>query len=120
MPSKPFFKSLVDNALGCIIGTVGEKVRISAFDKRFPPTDLNAVYDDNFKFVDPDTEQLVSSNEPMVGIRMIDTPKPVCSGDLVYIFSERLRYKVIDVMEDGQGGAVLRLHLESDFNEQKT
>ena len=117
---KPYFKGLVDNALGCIIGTVGERVRVTACDKRFPPFDLNGVYDDNFKFIDPETENLVSSNEPMVGIRMSDLPKPLHAGDLIYIYSEQISYKVVNVTEDGQGGAVLKLHLDGEVNEQTT
>lgn len=117
---KPYFKGLVDNALGAIIGTCGERIRVTAKDKRFPPFTINGVYDDNFKFIDPETENLVSSNEPMVGIRMSDSPKPLCAGDKIYVHSERLFYKIVDVLEDGQGGAVLKLHLDGETNEQTT
>ena len=116
----PHFKRLVNNALGRLTKTFGEPVRFEARDGRFRPFTTNGVYDDKFTFVDPETETLVSSNEPMVGIRMSDFPKPVEQGDLLYVASERLHYKVRDVLEDGQGGAVLALHLDQERNEQTT
>lgn len=117
---KPYFKALVDNALGAIIGTCGERVRVVSKDRRYPPFDMSSVYDDNFKYIDPETENLVSSNEPAIGYRMSDTPKPLLAGDKVHVYSERLNYVVKNVIEDGQGGAVAQLHLEDDVNEQTT
>lgn len=116
----PYFKGLVSGALRRLTTTFGEDVRISAKDGRFPDITVKGVYDDNFIYVDPETETLVSSNEPMIGIRMRDFSKPLLAGDGIYIFTERLFYKVIDVLEDGQGGAVLRIHLDGSRNEQTT
>ena len=62
--------------------------------------------------VDPDTEQLVSSNQPALGVNLNDVPIDIIDGDIFEI--RNLRYRAIDNREDGQGGATVLLHRVND------
>lgn len=79
--------------------------------------EINAVFDRDYQAVDPDTERVISSNQPMIGVRLRDLPAKPCKGDHVVIGEEE--FKVIDSQEDGQGGASLFLHVVNN-SEQRT
>ena len=69
---------------------------------------LRAIFDNDFQTVDPETEQVVSSNQSVIGVNLNDTNFELKTNDQVKV--RNLMYKVIEVREDGQGGAQLLLH----------
>jgi len=101
------FKNKVQNLLGTVIPTLGEKVQYRP--KAGGSIIINAVFDNEYESVDPETEQLVSSNIPRIGIRLSDLSSPPEKGDKL-VTEDGQTYKVTDPREDGQGGATLYLH----------
>lgn len=71
---------------------------------------IRGVFDDRAEQVDPDTEQVISTNIFTLGIRLADLPDAPAKGDRVGIGSDWFR--VIDCREDGVPGvsAVLYMH----------
>lgn len=101
------FKTLVDRLLGIAVPTFGECVEYRP--KSGGAYSVIAVFDNEAELVDPDTETLVSANNPRIGVRLRDLETTPRQGDKV-VAGGKL-YRVIDVQEDGQGGASLFLHL---------
>ena len=71
---------------------------------------IRGIFDNEWEAVDADTEQVTSSNEPVLGINLHKIQITPRQGDKVKI--RNLTYGIIDVREDGQGGASLFLHKE--------
>jgi len=74
-------------------------------------TKIFAVFDNQFEAVDPDTERTITSLNPVIGIRLRDLPQKPLEHDIV--ISRNIKYKVVDIQEDGLGGASLFLHKAS-------
>jgi len=66
------------------------------------------IFDNQFEQIDPNTEQVVAANQPVLGIRLADLPYAPEKGDGVIVRGKR--YRVIDSQEDGVAGASLFLH----------
>jgi len=109
------FKGLVDDLLGVAVPCFGEKVTYRS--KKGGQVSIEAVFDRDFQAVDPDTEALISTNQPMIGVRMRDLPAKPLKGDEVVIGEETFR--VVDSQEDGQGGASILLHRKTDVSRKK-
>ena len=107
------FKDLIDTALGIMTVTIGEVVYYQHKNLKVSPYKINAVFDESWEFVDPDTRAEVSSNEPRLGVRLRDLKTLPVEGDKVII--GRRHFIVKDCLEDGQGGSYLMMHL--DFTE---
>ena len=60
---------------------------------------IRGPFDDRAQAVDPDSEQVVSSNLFSLGIKLDDLPAPPKVGDTAKI--KNVNYKVVDVQEDG-------------------
>jgi hypothetical protein len=103
------FKDLVGGLLSVAIPIFGEKVD-------YRPTKggsflIDAVFDEFFEQVDPNSEEIVASNVPMIGIKANAIPFPPEQEDEVRIGQRR--FKVVDSQEDGQGGiSVLMYEIE--------
>jgi hypothetical protein len=69
---------------------------------------IRGIFDNDFQTIDPETEQVVSSNQSVLGVNLNDTSFELKTTDQVKV--RNLMYKVIEVREDGQGGAQLLLH----------
>jgi hypothetical protein len=104
-PPKGSFKDLVCGLLDVAIPCFGESVCYRP--KRGGAHTIEAVFDREAIQVDPDTEEIVASNNPRIGIKLSDIPNPPQQGDRVDIGQER--FEVTDSQEDGQGGAALLL-----------
>lgn len=94
--------------------TFGEKMEYRP--KRGGRYSIFAVFDQNFEQIDPDTEAVVSVNQPRIELRLTDLPNNKAEqGDLVRVYNtDRLRhetYSVQEIQEDGIGAAVLFLRL---------
>lgn len=100
------FRKLVDKVLVAGTRTFGETVTF--YPKCGGVYKVQAVFDNDFQIIDPQTEQLVSANQPALGINLNDIKFDLKNGDEVEI--RKARYKVQQKNEDGQGGATLLLH----------
>ena len=70
--------------------------------------EIRGIFDNQFEQVDPDTEVVIASNAPTLGVKLADLPGPPVKGDIVIIREKRFR--VIDSQEDGVVGSTLLLH----------
>jgi hypothetical protein len=73
------------------------------------PVTIRAIVDMEFEQVDPATGAIVSSNQPMIGIKDSDLAATPAPGDTCIV--RGTEYKVIERREDGQSGTRLMLHL---------
>ncbi len=100
------FANLVSSAHDTIKRTFGEEVT-------FEPLSggsfvVLGIYNDRHTFVDPDTEQLVSSNIPTLGVKLADLTQAPSKGDVAVVRGKR--YVVRDNREDGEGWLHLFLY----------
>jgi len=105
------FKDKVHDLLGIAIPTFGEAVTYRP--KTGGSFQIQAVFDNEWQEVDPNSNVVVSSNAPRLGIRLRDFPSKPIQGDC--LVAEGKTYQVVDVQEDGQGGASLFLHKAEIF-----
>ncbi|WP_336341768.1 head-tail joining protein [Pseudomonas atacamensis] len=68
---------------------------------------VQAVFDSAHVTVDPETGAPVSTNNPILGIRLIDLPNEPTNRDRV--LARGVLYKIHDVQADGVAGATLFL-----------
>jgi len=100
------FKAKYENALSVLTAGLGEQVEYRpSSGGRY---NLNAVFDTEYTALDPDTEQVISTNLPRIGVKLKDLASEPLKGDKVYI--EGREFEIYDSQEDGQGGATLFLH----------
>lgn len=93
------------------------EVTIETFDKEsvvFVPCQgsrfkVKAVFDKEFENLDVQTENVIASNQPALGIKLSDFPRPPTKKDVFIV--DNIEYSIEDVQEDGQGGATVFLHL---------
>ena len=106
------FKDDVDVLLNAAIDTFGELV------KYYPVSggvqEIRGVFDQNYFPVDPDTEVVISDNQPVLGVNLNELSFHPSISDKVEI--DKVMFRVVDVREDGQGGAMLFIQR---LNEQK-
>lgn len=100
------FRNHVDRILSVSMSKFGEEVVF--FPKTGGVYKVRAVFDNEWISLDPDTEQLISVNQPSLGINLNDVKFDVKQNDEVEV--RKIRYRVQDKREDGQGGARLLLH----------
>lgn len=100
------FRNKVDRVLNKCTKTFGESV--TYYPQAGGSFCIQGIFDNEHESVDPETEQLVSSNQPMLGVNLNDLDFEMRINDMIKI--RNLLHKVIEVREDGQGGASLFLH----------
>lgn len=71
-------------------------------------TTLVGVFNDKALFVDPQTQQVVSSQQPTLGVKRSDMDAAPVKGDRVIVRGKK--YLVHDSQEDGEGWLHLFLH----------
>lgn len=103
------FRSHVNRILSHSVRVFGEEVTF--YPKTGKVYKRRAVFDNEYQTVDPDTERLVSTNQPALGVNLNDFPVVPSKGDEVHV--RGVRFLVVEKQEDGQGGAVLLLHRKS-------
>lgn len=109
------FLGLVDKLLGSATKLLGDdscEKTVIYESKRGGRTKIFAVFDNQFEAVDPDTERVVTSLNPVIGVRLRDLPQKPIEHDIV--IARNVRYRVIDIQEDGVGGASLILHKDHE------
>ncbi len=102
------FRDRVDRLLNHCTKTFGEDVIL--LPKRGGRYEIRGIFDNEHVGIDPDTEQVISTQQPILGINLHKISIRPRSGDVVKI--RNLNYRVIEIREDGQGGASLILHKE--------
>lgn len=100
------FRDRVDRLLDKCTKTFGEK--IIYYPKSGGSYPIEAIFDNDYENVDPETEQVVSSNQPVIGVNLNDLKFEMKKDDQARV--RNLMYRVVEVREDGQGGASLFLH----------
>lgn len=109
MPAS-YFSNLAAQTQNAAKVTFGE-------DVIYTPTEGDAVnvigvFSKVYEIVDPDTENLVSSDQPTLGIKNSDFPKVVEKGELFTIRENT--YRVKDSQADGEGWTQLFLYEVSE------
>lgn len=107
------FRSHVNRVLGHCTDTFGEEVTL--YPKLGKVFKIRGIFDNEFRTIDPDTRESISTNQPVLGVNLNDLPGEIAIGDTVEI--RKIRFKIVDKQEDGQGGATLLLH-KSRLNER--
>lgn len=102
------FRERVDKLLNVATRNFGEDVTL--LPKSGGRYIIKGIFDNEYEAIDPDTEQLISSQQPILGINLHGLKKDPNAGDQVKI--RNLFYNIIEVREDGHGGATLYLHKE--------
>ena len=100
------FRDKVNNVLNHGMNTFGEYVDF--YPKAGGVYKVKAVFDNSYEAIDPDTEQLISANQPTLGVNLNKIDFEMRQGDQVQV--RDTRYEITDKREDGQGGALLLLH----------
>lgn len=101
------FRDHVDSILSHATAAFGE-------DVKFLPDGggiyiVKGIFNNEYQAVDLDLRQVVSDNQPTLGINLNDIDfefkAKECDVEI-----RGLRFRIIDKREDGQGGALLMLH----------
>lgn len=100
------FREHADRILQKATSTFGQKVKF------FPMVggvyEVEGVFDSKYQVVDPETQEIISTNKPGLGVNLNDFAVQPGEGDEFEI--DGIKFKVTDKQEDGQGGAVLLLN----------
>ncbi|MBO3274133.1 head-tail joining protein [Pseudomonas schmalbachii] len=90
------FDEVETHEVAYFVGGVGEGVRLPW-----------AVFDKAHLVIDPETQAVVSSTNPALGVRLQDMPGMPTRRDTVRV--RDVLYRIDDVQQDGVSGAVLIL-----------
>jgi hypothetical protein len=101
------FRTHVDRILTRSVETFGEWVVF--YPKKGGSKRVRAIFDNEYRLVDPNTEQSVSGNQPALGLNLNDVPQEIVVNEDQFEV-RGTRFRVVDKQEDGQGGATLLLH----------
>lgn len=100
------FRHHVDRILKLSTNRFGEDVKF--FPKSGGAFAIRAIFDNDYQVVDPGTEQVISANQPALGVNLNDLKGEIKIQDEVEVRGQRFR--IVEKREDGQGGATLLLH----------
>lgn len=100
------FRRTVDRILSSSLRVFGESIKF--FPKSGGVLNIRGIFDNDFQVLDPDTEQMISSNQPGLGVNLNDFEVDPRVEDQCEI--RGIKYRVTEVREDGQGGATLLLN----------
>lgn len=100
------FRDRVNNVLKKCTNAFGEVV--TYYPRTGGSYNLRGIFDNEYESIDPETEQVISSNQSILGVNLNDLRFELKINDMIKI--RNLMYKVVEVREDGQGGASLLIH----------
>jgi hypothetical protein len=100
------WQNLTAQVMDKCLGTFGEEVIYTAED--IGPVRINAIFDNEFQTIDPQSGAVVISTQPIIGVKDADLPQAPSKGDLVQI--RGVDYRIVDHQQDGQAGSRLFLH----------
>lgn len=106
------FKNKVQRVLGHVTQHLGQDA--TYYPCKGESLTVRVVFDNDYEIVDPNTEAVISSNAPIILVRLSDFPAEISENEIFQMSLEiggpNLKYKVWSVQEDGQGGARVTLH----------
>ena len=104
------FKDRCQSLLKTAVKQLGEEVVYLPFDGgRFV---INGIFDEKFKIQDPETDSAVISTVPVLHINSLSLPvEPLREDELIVLGK---KFKVHEVLSDGQGGLSLALWESED------
>lgn len=105
MPPQDFTK-MADGVANRAVGVFGETV--TYIPLKGAQFSITGIFDNLFEQIDPDTERVVASNQPNLGFREEDLPKPPEKGDRVKLRGKT--YRIVDSQEDGVAMIRVMLH----------
>lgn len=94
------FNDLYDGVLNSGNSTFGEDVEYAPLSGG--TFNITGVFEKNPKVIDPETQALVSTNQPMVEIKKADISAVLAQGDVVTI--KTVAYTVTEIEDDDRGG----------------
>ena len=97
---------MAEMVLGACMTTFGEPVVYTP--QGGVPIEISGIYDDLYEAVDPSTQAIVTSEQPILGIKNNTLPQVPRQGDTLTVRGQT--YAVKEVQKDGQGGSRLFLH----------
>jgi len=100
------FQSLADGIVDVAESCIGESVTYRP--KAGGSYSIRGIFSDQFQQVDPDTEQIVASNHPVVDFRVKDLRSKPKKNDIVII--RKIKYRIVDAQEDGTAAVSCLLH----------
>jgi len=100
------FRDRVSKVLRHCTNNFGEDVKY--YPQHGGSYPIRGIFDNDYETIDPETEQVISSNQPVLGVNLNDLNFEMKKDDMIQI--RNLKFKVIEIREDGQGGAQLILH----------
>lgn len=92
--------------LGNCLTTFGEDVVYTPQGQ--PAVNMTGIFDELYEGVDPNTNAIITSRQPILGIRDSDLGLTPRQDDQVLV--RGILYRVKEVETDGQGGSRLYLH----------
>lgn len=99
------FLAKADKAIGILKRQLGETVIYRHQDGG--SVSINAVWDRSYEIVDADSETVVSSTNPHIGVELTDLLEAPKENDKVEFLNDV--YRVVDIEPDGQGAAQIVL-----------
>lgn len=100
------WRDQVDAVLETCVDTFGEPATYTPSGGS--PVEVLGIYDDLYEAVDPQTGAIITSTQPVLGIKDDHLPDPPQQDDTVTV--RGVTYRVKEVQTDGQGGSKLFLH----------
>ena len=103
------FRDLTSKVLDHCLSVFEEKEKVKYRPLSGGTFTIRGIFDETWKEVDPETDVILSSTQPNLGIKLdeLGSIKPLTNDTLIVRNEE---FRVTDVLEDGQGGATLFLH----------
>lgn len=101
------FRDRVNRVLKSCTNTFGESCLYYPPDRNGSYT-LQGIFDNDYQAIDPDTEQVISANQPVLGVNLFDLSFEIKKNGKIKL--RNILYKIYEVREDGQGGASLLMH----------
>ena len=101
------FRDRVNRVLNSCTNTFGESCLYYPPDKN-GSFKLQGIFDNAFEAIDPDTEQVIRANQPVLGVNLFDLSFEIKKNGKIKL--RNILYKIYEVREDGQGGASLLMH----------
>lgn len=101
------FRDRVNRLLNHCKRVIGEKCVY--IDPLGAEHEIEGIFSNDHNVVDPDTEQVISANQPLLGINLFDF-KGIDLSRKGKVRIRNLTYNIYDIQDDGQGGSELYLH----------
>lgn len=105
--------TMADRMLGVAVRTFNENregAPVEFIRPSLPTVTVNAVYDAAHREIDPNTGAVVSSTDPIIGLRISDLPAMPTNQHQFRI--RGVLHRVVDVQPDGIAGILVQLQRE--------